>query len=90
MVSIPCVIIARALFALVRGTLPEAEMAPGHDTRLLSNLLKAEKTAQQSFKEYTSHAGAASAALNAWSTADSGDTQDLMVRTCCCRYQGSC
>ncbi|KAK4058216.1 hypothetical protein OIO90_000955 [Microbotryomycetes sp. JL221] len=49
-----------------------------HDTRLLVNLLKTEKDAQQSFKKWTKDTTSASAALSAWSVADSGDTQDLM------------
>ncbi|KAK4054728.1 hypothetical protein OIV83_000652 [Microbotryomycetes sp. JL201] len=49
-----------------------------HDTRLLTNLIKTEKDAQQSFKRWTKDTTSASAALSAWSVADSGDTQDLM------------
>ncbi|KAM0793025.1 hypothetical protein ACM66B_000516 [Microbotryomycetes sp. NB124-2] len=49
-----------------------------HDTRLLTNLLKTEKDAQTSFKRWTKDTTSASAALSAWSVADSGDTQDLM------------
>ncbi|BGP21898.1 hypothetical protein JCM10295v2_000775 [Rhodotorula toruloides] len=49
-----------------------------HDTRLLSNLLKTEKDSAQAFKQYTLAAQSASAALSAWSVADSTGTGDLM------------
>ncbi|GAA6043158.1 hypothetical protein JCM8097_004347 [Rhodosporidiobolus ruineniae] len=49
-----------------------------HDTRLLNNLLKTEKDALQAFKHYTLTASSASAALSAWSVADSADTGDIM------------
>uniref|UniRef100_A0A0K3CK34 Uncharacterized protein n=1 Tax=Rhodotorula toruloides TaxID=5286 RepID=A0A0K3CK34_RHOTO len=49
-----------------------------HDARLLSNLLKTEKDSAQAFKQYTLAAQSASAALSAWSVADSTGTGDLM------------
>ncbi|KDE05011.1 hypothetical protein MVLG_04556 [Microbotryum lychnidis-dioicae p1A1 Lamole] len=49
-----------------------------HDTRVLENLIKAEKNAENSFKAYTKDAASAASALSAWSVADSGDTQDIM------------
>ncbi|SCV68765.1 BQ2448_886 [Microbotryum intermedium] len=50
-----------------------------HDTRVLENLIKAEKNAEASFKAYTKDAASAASALSAWSVADSGDTQDIMA-----------
>ncbi|GAA95560.1 uncharacterized protein L969DRAFT_92691 [Mixia osmundae IAM 14324] len=48
------------------------------DSRLLQNLIKCEKAAQDSFKAWTRNAAAASEALSTWAVADSGDSPDLM------------
>jgi len=53
-------------------------MPAQHDGRLLNNLINREKEATQAFKQYTLNSGSAAAALSTWSTADSGNTTDIM------------
>lgn len=58
-----------------------------HDTRLLTNLIKSEKEAQQSFSNYTRDSSNAFSALDAWSSSttggavggESGEGKELMV-----------
>lgn len=59
-----------------------------HDTRLLTNLIKSEKEAQQSFSNYTRDSSNAIGALDAWSSSTtggavggggSGEGKELMV-----------
>lgn len=47
-----------------------------YDSRLLVNLVKAEKEAHDSFKTYTASCENATNALNGWAAADTGDSRE--------------
>lgn len=53
--------------------------ATTYDSRLLLNLVKAEKEVQDAFKGYTNTCEVANNALNGWAAADTGDSPDVLT-----------